>query len=99
MLQSLEIRLKTSKQENELLLETMKHYNSAANFIGNKAFELKLANEYKLQKLFYREIREQFNLSAQFAIRVISKVVEAYKRDKDKQPRFRMNGTIQGRST
>lgn len=77
------------------MFETMKQYNSAANFIAEKAFELKLANKYELQKLFYKEIREQFNLSAQFAIRVISKVVEAYKRDKSRQPRFRMNGAIQ----
>ena len=73
----------------------MKQYNSAANFIARKAFELKLANKYALQKLFYRDIRQRFNLSAQFAIRVISKVVEAYKRDKSKQPHFRLNGAIQ----
>jgi len=73
----------------------MKQYNSAANFIAQKAFALKLANKYELQKLFYKEIRKQFNLSAQFAIRVISKVVEAYKRDKSRQPRFRLNGAIQ----
>ena len=95
MLQSLQIRLETSEKEKELLLETMKQYNSAANFIGRKAFELRLANKYELQKLFYRKIREEFNLSAQFAIRVISKVVEAYKRDKSRQPRFRLNGAIQ----
>ena len=95
MLQSLQIRLETNEPEKALLLETMKQYNSAANFVAQKAFGLKLANKYELQKLFYREIREQFNLSAQFAIRVISKVVEAYKRDKSRQPRFRLNGAIQ----
>jgi putative transposase len=95
MLQSLQIRLETNEQEKALLLETMKCYNSAANFLAQKAFELKLANKYELQKLFYREIRERFNLSAQFAIRVISKVVEAYKKDKSRQPHFRLNGAIQ----
>lgn len=95
MLQSLQIALETNEQEKALLLETMKQYNSAANFLAQKAFALKLANKYELQKLFYREMREQFKLSAQFAIRVISKVVEAYKRDKSRQPRFRLNGAIQ----
>jgi predicted transposase len=80
MLQSLLIRLETSKQEKVLLLETMKQYNKATNFLSEKAFELNIANKYELQKLFYREIREQFSLSAQFAIRVISKVVEAYRK-------------------
>ena len=76
-------------------METMKQYNSAANFVAQKAFELKLTNKYELQKLFYKQIREEFNLSAQFTIRVISKVVEAYRRDKSRQPRFRMSGAIQ----
>ena len=95
MLQSLQIRLETNGREKELLLETMRRYNSAANFIAEKAFELKLANKYALQKLLYHEIRECFHLSAQFTVRVISKVVEAYKRDKSRQPRFRMTGAIQ----
>ena len=56
---------------------------------------MKLAKQYQLQKQFYREIRERFNLSAQFAIRVISKAVEAYKRDKSRRPHFKLNGAIQ----
>ena len=95
MLQSLQIKLETDQRDKELLLETMKQYNSAANFIAEKAFELKLANKYALQKLLYHEIRERFHLSSQFTIRVISKVVEAYKKDRSKQPRFRMTGAIQ----
>ena len=62
MLQSLQIRLETNGREKELLLETMKRYNSAANFLAEKAFELKLANKYALQKLLYHEIRERFHL-------------------------------------
>jgi putative transposase len=95
MLLSLQIQLVTNEQETELLLETMKRCNLAANFIAQKAFGLKLANKYELQKLFYKEIRERFNLGAQFAIRVISKAVEAYKRDTSRQPRFRPNEAIQ----
>jgi putative transposase len=95
VLQSLQVRLETNAHQKELLLETMRHYNSAANFIAEKAFELKLANRYALQKLLYREIRERFHLSAQFTVRVISKVVESYKKDRSRQPRFRMNGAIQ----
>lgn len=89
------VRLETSEAEKALLLETMKQYNSAANFTAEKAFELKIANKYELQKLFYKEIRSRFSLSAQFAIRVISKVVEAYKRDKSVKPAFRELGAIQ----
>ena len=59
----------------------MSQYNKAANFVAENAFKLKIANKYQLQRLLYRKIRELFNLSAQFAIRVINKVVEAYRRD------------------
>jgi putative transposase len=95
MLQTLQVQLETNGQQKQLLLETMKQYNSAANFTAKRAFELNLANKYELQKLFYKDIRQEFNLSSQFAIRVISKVVEAYKKDRSIQPRFRMNGAIQ----
>jgi IS605 OrfB family transposase len=73
----------------------MKQYNKTANFLAEQAFRLKLANKIELQKRFYRQLREQFELSAQFAIRVISKVVEAYKRDKNIKPVFRELGAIQ----
>ena len=89
MLQSLLIRLETTDEDKALLLETMKQYNVAANYLADKAFELKTASKFELQKRFYQEIRQRFNLSAQFAIRVISKVSEAYKRDRTIKPIFR----------
>ncbi len=55
MLQSLQIRLETTCQEKQLLMETIKQYN-LANFIAEKAFESKLTNKYELQKLYYTEV-------------------------------------------
>ncbi len=95
MLQSLLIRLEANEQEKALLLETMKQYNIAATFLAEQAFKLRTANKYELQKLFYRQLRERFGLTAQLAIRVISKVVEAYKHDKTTKPVFRELGAIQ----
>ncbi len=60
----------------------MKRYNEACNFVAEGAFVLKLRNKYKLHKVACREIRECFGLSSQLAIRIISKIVESYKRDK-----------------
>jgi putative transposase len=91
MLQSLSIRLET--QEDNVLLETMKRYNKACNFVAERAFVLKLRNKYKLHKVVYREIRERFALSSQLAIRIISKVVESYKHHK--KPWFKPVGAIQ----
>jgi putative transposase len=55
---------------------------------------MKITNKYKLHKVAYREIRERFNLSAQFAVRNIAKVAQAY-RKKSIEPIFRRLGAIQ----
>ncbi len=46
------------------------------------AFAERCANKIELQRLVYYDIRERFGLSSQMTIRAISKVSEAYKRDK-----------------
>ncbi|MFY9869732.1 MAG: hypothetical protein WAK17_08450 [Candidatus Nitrosopolaris sp.] len=55
MLQSLSIRLET--EEDNVLLETMKRYNEACNFVAERAFVLKLRNKYKLHKGMQRNAR------------------------------------------
>ncbi|WP_376796367.1 RNA-guided endonuclease TnpB family protein [Thermogemmatispora sp.] len=47
-----------------------------------------------LQKLVYRELRATYRLSTQLAIRCISKVCEAYRRDKSIKLIFRPEGTV-----
>jgi putative transposase len=95
MLQSLMIRLETLEEDKVRLLETMKRYNEASNYVAQKAYDLKLTNKYKLHKIVYRDIREKFNLSSQFAVRVIGKVIEAFKRDKKIKPTIKVLGAIQ----
>jgi len=53
-----------------------------------------MANKIELQKLVYYDIRARFGLSAQMCIRAISKVAEAYKRDREKRPTFRAHGAM-----
>jgi len=94
MLQSLMIRLETT-DDKARLLETMKRYNEASNFVAKRAYSLKLANKYKLHKKVYHETRQRFGLSSQFVVRIIGKVVEAYRRDKTILPKFKELGSIQ----
>ena len=44
MFQSLIIRLDTSEQDSIKLLETMRRYNEACNYVADKAFSLKISN-------------------------------------------------------
>jgi hypothetical protein len=53
-----------------------------------------LTTALNLQKLVYRELRATYRLSAQLAIRCISKVCEAYKRGKSIKPIFRPEGAV-----
>ena len=68
---------------------TVERFNEAASWLAGIAFERKLANKFLLQKLCYVELRERFGLPADTAIRCISQVCEAYRRDKTIQPTFR----------
>ena len=65
------------------------------NFCMPLIHSLKLANKYKLHKEVYHEARQRFGLSSQFVVRIIGKVVEAYRRDKTILPKFKELGSIQ----
>lgn len=88
------IKLQPTTEQVAILLETMERFNAACNAVAEAAFRERTANKIRLQKLVYYDIRERFGLPAQMAVRVISKVAEAYKRDKSKKPSFREHGAI-----
>jgi IS605 OrfB family transposase len=74
----------------------MLSFNRAANYVSKVAFESKCFGQVNLHKLVYYEIKQQFNLSSQIAIRVIGKVTDTYKNKSQriKQVEFREMGTI-----
>ncbi len=88
------LKLAPSPEQSKALFDTMHAFNAACNAIAETAFAEQLANKFELQKLVYGEARTQYGLSAQMAIRAISKGVEAYKRDKSIKPIFRKQGAI-----
>src|SRR5260370_3602809 len=94
MKQTLLVKLAPTPDQHASLLRTLEAFNAACNAIGAAAFRERCANKIELQKLVYYDIRGQFDLSAQMTIRAISKVSEAYKRDKKVQPHFRPHGAM-----
>jgi IS605 OrfB family transposase len=72
----------------------VERFNAACDWIAGAAFRGRCANKVLLQKSVYCPVRERFGLSAQSTIRAIATVVEAYKRDKEVQPRFRPHGAV-----
>ncbi|HBY95214.1 MAG: transposase [Ardenticatenaceae bacterium] len=91
---TLMVKLAPTTEQHALLLATMERFNEACNWIADVAFEHHTASKYKLQKMIYHDVRERFGLSAQMTVRAISKVTEAYKRDKRIRPTFDLHGAM-----
>src|SRR5215469_7761518 len=94
MKQTVLVKLAPTPEHHAALRRTLKAFNAACNAIAPVAFAEHSANKMELQKLVYYDIRQRFALSAQMTIRAISKVVEAYKRDRSIQPHFRAHGAM-----
>ncbi|HLZ23270.1 MAG TPA: hypothetical protein VKQ30_14220, partial [Ktedonobacterales bacterium] len=94
MKQTLLVKLAPTPDQHAALLRTLEQFNAACNAIAAVAFAAKCAGKLDLQKLVYYDTRAQFGLSAQMTIRAISKVSEAYKRDKAIQPHFRAHSAM-----
>lgn len=94
MKQTLMVKLAPTAEQHIVLLQTMERFNEACNSVAGTAFALGTANKFRLQKATYQDIRRRYGLSAQMTIRAISKVSEAYKRDKSVQPTFKPHSAI-----
>jgi IS605 OrfB family transposase len=94
MKQTVMVKLAPTTEQHKVLLQTMEKFNEACNCIAKTAFALGTANKFKLQKAVYHDIRNQYGLSAQLTIRAISKVSEAYKRDKSILPSFKSQSAM-----
>lgn len=88
------LKLLLNEEQQVALLETMERFNAACDFVAIAAFRIKSANKIRLQKESYYEIRDRFSLPAQLTIRAIAKVCEAYKRDKNRRPKFDKHGAV-----
>jgi len=88
------IKLVPSTEQCEMLCDTMKRFNEACNHIAETVFAMHSANKVEIHKTVYYPVREHFGLSSQLTVRAISKVCEAYKRDKSIKPEFRLDGSI-----
>src|SRR5450432_763808 len=86
MKQTIALKLETTQEQFDALLETMEAFNAGCNRVAEVAFEKHSANKIALQPFVYPELRERFGLYSQMAIRAIGKACDAYKRDKSRKP-------------
>jgi len=79
MLITLTGKLSPTPEQHQILLETIKTINAASNWLSPIVREKRTVNKIALQKVVYQELKEHFNLPAQYAVRVIARVCNAYK--------------------
>lgn len=88
------VKLQTTPEQYQTLLETIERANSACDQISAIAWETQTFNQFKLHGLSYYAIRESSGLSAQMVVRCISKVTDSYKLDRKTRRTFNPHGSI-----
>ena len=91
---TLQLRLLPNAEQSARLLSTMERVNEAATFAARCGFDSGVFSQPSIHALAYRKIRDQFDLSAQMAVRAIGKAVECFHRDKAVCPFFKPHGAI-----
>jgi IS605 OrfB family transposase len=76
---TVKVKLLTDEEQYDRLLSTMKVFNQACNYISEIAFNNKIFAKFTLHKACYYDVRRDFGLSSQMAVRAIGKVCEGYK--------------------
>lgn len=89
-----QLKVCPTKEQADLLKETLARANAACNRISDVAWEQRTFGKYALQKLCYRNVKAEFGLSAQMVVRCLAKVGDAYRLDKRNKRRFKLQGSI-----
>jgi len=88
-----QVRLLPSKQQDALLQTTLERCNEACTWISKQAVSLGIFHKIAIQKAVYGDVRSQFGLGAQAAVRCIAKVANSHKVGRRSKPRkFRRHG-------
>jgi putative transposase len=88
-----QLKLEPTAEQAMALSCTLMASNAACDWISGVAWDSKTFRQFDLHRLCYRGARERFGLSAQAAVRCISKVADAYKLDRNAKRLFRPMGS------
>lgn len=88
------VKLLPTPEQRGYLLDTMRRFNAACNYISDVAWETRTFKQIPLHHRVYHTVKDRFDLSAQMAVRANAKVVDVYKLDRKKPRSFRELGAI-----
>jgi IS605 OrfB family transposase len=87
-----QIQLLPDAEQAQALLAYITTFNAAATEAARIGFARGKFSQLHIHKLCYRQLRKQFGVSSQTAVRAIGKAVECFVRDKAKCPKFQPHG-------
>jgi putative transposase len=89
------IKLNTSQEDLECLKQMVETFNSACNYTSKLVESSGVYSNFQLHKLYYYDIKSNFNLPAQVACNVLKRTCQAYKSGKKKKTRsFSSNSSV-----
>jgi putative transposase len=83
------LKLLPTPEQAACLMATLERCNAACDWLASMAWNSTTFGQFALHKIGYARTRSTFGLTAQAAVRCISKVSDAYKLDRDTQRYFR----------
>lgn len=83
------LRLLPDEKQEGQLRRTVRRANEARSWVARQGHENHVVGRVPLHRLVYYETRSRFGLSAQMTVRVIGSVVECFRRDPRRVPKFR----------
>ncbi len=91
---SSQVKLVLDAPKSDALVRTIRAANDACNYASMVAWQKRTFRQFPLHRLVYKDIRSRFGVSAQVAVRVIAKVADAYKLDKERKRTFKPLGSV-----
>ena len=76
------LQIYTSKDEKALLLDSMRAYSDACNYVSNYIYTTKDLSQVSVQKHTYEKCRSEYGLPSQMACNVVRTVIGSYKTNK-----------------
>ena len=81
---TVKVKLFQNKDQERLLLDTMKQYLKACNFVSEKVCQLREHNYKEVQKVIYHNELKQFGLKSNVSISVLRTVDSKYKQKENR---------------
>lgn len=83
-----------SPEQSQALRNTLETANAASNRLSELCWSKKEFRQFPMHRLFYKQLRGEFPLSAQIIVRLNAKVADAYRLDGNTKRTFRSHGSI-----